>query len=95
MAPENRDTLTQSIQAALIHHTTDRLAGRETRAERAATQSEIGSFMARHARCAVLQSEGPAARVMGQRLSAECLDCGDAVEWWKAPAGVTALAGLN
>jgi hypothetical protein len=95
MASDDRDGPTRPLETMVVRRAAEWVAGNEAPAERAAASPEVGAFMSRHARCAVLKSEGPAARVMGQRLSAECLDCGDVVEWWQAPAAVSALAGLN
>jgi hypothetical protein len=95
MAPEHREALARPLDASLLRRTAERIAGDGAPAERAAACPEVEAFMTRHARCAVMQSEGPAAHVPGVRMTAECLDCGDALEWWKAPATVTALVGLN
>jgi hypothetical protein len=95
MAPDYREAPPRPLDTTLLRRVAERIIGDEVPAERAAASAEVGTFMIRHARCAVLQTEGPAPRVLGQRMSIECLDCGDVVEWWKAPAAVTALVGLN
>jgi len=83
------------MDATLIRRTAERILGDEPPADRAAASPEVEEFMTRHGRCAVLQTEGPASVVTGSRMAAECLDCGDSLEWWKAPAAVKTLVGLN
>jgi hypothetical protein len=95
MAPDPHEALTRPLDASVLRRTAERIVGDEPPAERAASLPEVGEFMGRHARCAVLRTEGPAATVAGSRLTAECLDCGEAIDWWKAPAAVTHLIGLN
>lgn len=95
MSPDPRQAPTRSLDLTLLRRTAERIVGDALPAERAAVSPEVEEFMTRHGRCAVLQTEGPASAVIGSRISAECLDCGESLDWWKAPAGVTTLVGLN
>jgi hypothetical protein len=95
MAPDPREALARPIDGSLLRSTAARIAGDAQPAERAAASGEFEEFMARHDRCAVLRTEGPATIAAGSRMTAECLDCGETVGWWKAPDAVTALIGLN